>query len=479
MSGDRRRVVALLGLVVLALVVASTSTAASRETRHARADGTASPVVLTTRLTFASPSATSTPVPSTPVTSRERGRVPFWGPEEAAGRRLAKNRHRYYFGAIAIYRHATDAVWDVPAPGDHRYTRFRFATRDTTGHWSSAQTIARTRHWQWGNPNLVAGPKGTALLTWITHSPSMTRMMEVHRGPDGAWSPPHTLNMDPNGGSLTPPKAVIDLRGVASAIWSDQNGHIATASLRNGQWSDVTDLGPGGQGVIAVNRHSRLAVAFSTNRGLATTVSNPDGTWEPTHPAPAPMSYDDPHVAIDDHGRVLAMVTRNIENEACGSRHIAWTRSRLSGSWTPTQYLDTQRRPVCGTTLDVAMNAAGQAFAMWSDDMGFARNGDLLTDVSVARYRPLHGWARPRHVMDVADPHAMITPDGTAVALNGYESAAGRLAWGYQRPGGRWHAATVDASSVNGVDGGNWRMAILYNGPRLKARILHIPPARH
>jgi hypothetical protein len=401
-------------------------------------------------------------------------RTPFWGPVEPVAARVASNPHHLYFGTIAVHGRHTDAVWDIPAPGNHRLTLFRFSASDAGGRWSPARTIARTSHWL--NPTLAAGPDGAALLTWNLHTARRTRIMEVHREPAGAWTSPHQLASGPYVSSLNRANAVIDSRGVIAVVWTSARDRVMVASLRNGQWSDARVLGTGGDPVIAANGHGDLAVAWATVGGLAVAVGHPDGTWDPTHKVPTAIEFGVPHVALDNRGRVLAMETRNpVDAQVGGRRHIAWARSRLDGTWSPTGYLDSRRRAVFGTGLDLAMSPTGRAFAIWWVDTG---GGSTIHNESAARYRPIHGWTQPRDMGTGDNQRAMLAPDGTAV-FSGWDASHSVTVWGYQRPGGRWHISSVGGMYLSDAAAGDWRMGILYDAPRLKARILHVPHAPH
>jgi hypothetical protein len=68
------------------------------------------------------------------------------------------------------------------------------------------------------------------------------------------------------------------------------------------------------------------------------------------------------------------------------------------------------------------MNSRGQGFAAWYLEMG-----GVHRDVRIARHRPARGWTEPRHAIVGANPYARITPDGTAVAFDGWETRPGQV----------------------------------------------------
>jgi hypothetical protein len=391
--------------------------------------------------------------------------APRWGPPEpVAPRRASEDFAR---GQVAVHGRRVMAVWDAPLPGHPGTVLLRVSSRFPDGHWSRPVTMARVSAGFLGSYDLTLGPRGTALLTW-SFGDEVGRVLERHRR-GGSWSRPHRLNR----GSGTSPVGTIDGRGAMTVAWTSYpfGSRTDVASRAPGVgWSQVRHLGRfGGDPSIAANRRGDVAVAWPTGDGVAVAIRRAGGTWQPARRLSSVLnSPDPPQLAVGPDGRVLVMWSRSEdEEEHFTRRHLAWARTRLDGTWTPVRYLDTRARVVYGTQPTMSMNARGDALAVWGTDM------EHVFSAKAARFRFGAGWTNPVSLADSWGPAAVLTDSGVAVAVLGAGPHDTGPSWAYQLPGRSWHARRLSGRPlVTDTEAAGDRVALLYYGPRLSARLL-------
>jgi hypothetical protein len=85
------------------------------------------------------------------------------------------------------------------------------SSRDTSGRWSTAVTLARGIS---GDPDMAMDASGRALVVWNGHT-GMTRV--ASRSPTGNWTPPATLSSPNDQGHN--PRVALNAAGTAIAVW--------------------------------------------------------------------------------------------------------------------------------------------------------------------------------------------------------------------------------------------------------------------
>lgn len=220
---------------------------------------------------------------------------------------------------------------------------------------------------------------------------------------------------------------------------------------------------------------------------------SPAGTWgAPVTLAPDIYDQNDPQVAMNESGEAV-VVWEQLGEEATPEAKM---RSP-SGEWGPRESISDEQG-VFG--MDVAIDPAGEAVAVWSEFPRFSSLGDYRIEASV---RPVGGhWGTPQTISEVEygvdsyDPTVAITPTGQiVVAWWGYynqnEERTVEIAEGQ---GGDWGpphvlsgqrsswspkvvssaaGATVIWTSEGGwieaasrPTGGQWGQAVELSGPR-------------
>jgi hypothetical protein len=282
-------------------------------------------------------------------------------------------------------------------------------------------------------------------------------LLERHRV-RGVWSAPHRL------GAGSGVRAAIDGDGAITVAWQGFRGgsnvKVVTRSA-DGRWGAVHELARfGGAPELAMNHSGATAVAWATERGVGMAMRRRGQPgWRSMPPLRGAIGGPDPvRIALDDRGRALVLWGRSSENElGLARKHLAWSTTTGDGVWAETRYLDDRVRGVV-EFMDLAMNARGQAVAVWTQGMTAA----------AARFAFGAGWTEPTHVEVGGTPAALVTPQGTALAL-----LPG--SWIYQRPGDRWetHPLALAESVKNFAAAGDGRqLTLLQYGDGLSVRVL-------
>lgn len=158
-----------------------------------------------------------------------------------------------------------------------------------------------------GEPNVVAGPDGTALATWVE---------------EGA--------LDPEASRTTPPRVLLTSYYTPDAGWGD----AVPLSL------DIGDIGYFPPGVAFDGTYFVVAWAASENTGVRIYTRRFDGDdWEPSErrdPADSLVRKVMPQLASDASGDLLLTW---IERTAVDSEQRIAYRRRVGGNWTSTKYL--------------------------------------------------------------------------------------------------------------------------------------------
>jgi hypothetical protein len=264
------------------------------------------------------------------------------------------------------------------------------------------------------------------------------------------WRPLTNLFADLSaaGGSAFAPAVGVDEAGNATVLWSRWNGtqYVVQASYRpvGGTWSAPVDLA-GGRQVIApqvvVDRTGNATAIWrrvDTDRSLVQSASRPlGGQWTaPVDIAADPsVDYsrrDVPQIAVDAAGVVTASWSRFEAAPGQPWKDTVQSATRATdGTWSTPVDLSPAGSPA--RTTDVAVDAAGNATAVWAA-------GSSLQ----AATRPAGGtWSAPAQLStsagDRANPRVVVDPSGTATVV--WHSFVGGV-YGVQtatRPlGGAW-----------------------------------------
>jgi len=223
-------------------------------------------------------------------------------------------------------------------------------------------------------PQVAVGPQGDATAIWYRYA-ATTSVVESAERPAGApaWHAPTTVSVGPL--QAVAPQVAVDAQGTATAVWWDSNGASpATTAVR------------------------------AATRPVG-------GAWTASVPLSTGGAVEDPHVAVDARGDAVA-VWRGYDQ----SYVITAAFRPAGGAWQAPVVLSTDAASSYAATPKVAIDAAGDAVAVWYRSTG----GSHL--VIQAAKRPAGGaWQPPVDLssasLDAGLPGIAVAPSGDAVAV--------------------------------------------------------------
>lgn len=333
-----------------------------------------------------------------------------WGPatpiEIAAGDALAPVLAADPSGPIL-------AAWSRHAGG-------RYEIRASTwsgGAWSAPAAIDSAAGMSHA-PAIAVNASGDALAAWRQGTGSDDRIWAALGDTTSGWTAP--LALGSGGGTSHSPAVAVDDTG---------NGHVVYSSLEGGAYRilaarwDATatawdptlrldaDTVDAGAPVVAVDL-SGNGLAVWAQRGAVLSARFQGGAWNaPVMVTGTSAAAANPHLAMNEAGRAVAVWEQTTLNGV----DVAAAVFTPAGGWGAPGLIDAH--PLAARTPRVAIDAAGNALAVWVQDNG---NYDV---VGTCRYLVSGGaWQAPRMTEaddsgNAADPVARFYPDGDVMAV--------------------------------------------------------------
>ena len=259
--------------------------------------------------------------------------------------------------------------------------RILWANRYTpSGGWGTAQMIETDDTVDASSPILAMDPAGNAVVMFFDGRSPTRQPWSIHYTPSGGWEAPVPLN----GFVGVPWNVVMGANGNAIAIW------------------EATDL--------------PYTVSLWANS------YTPSSGWGPlelieTHDAGSSL---DAEMAIDSNGNVIAVWQQNIGVAySVTDNDVASNRYTPSEGWGTAQRIDDTQSDNRATAPQVAMDANGNAIAVWQ-----AIDAQNIMSIWANRYWPNRGWGVPEVVSGdgsaatpVLNPRVSMSPNGNAVIV--------------------------------------------------------------
>ncbi len=233
---------------------------------------------------------------------------------------------------------------------------------------------------------------------------------------DGAWQAPQ-VRSDTSAPAANMPRVAMDAAGHAVAVWIEAGGagHLETSSYSPGTgWSTPAELG---------NIASTRDLLMNANGdGMA--------VWEEI--SDASCSND------EDCSRFTVKVRRYFPD-------VGWSKSTSLASEVSSGVMHPR----------LALNAAGNAVAIWSERNGAHRN------IRVSRFTPRDGWHKIEQLTNNAnnaqDPDVALDDDGNAMAVwTQFEGQRANVYASRYTPAGGWSAPVLIEHQDSGSAWRTW-----------------------
>lgn len=251
-----------------------------------------------------------------------------------------------------------------------------------TGGWDTA-VLLETDNGNVNNPALAVAPGGQAVAVWNQHDGlSRFNIWANTYTPAGGWGTATLIEND-NAGDARAQQVVMDGNGNAIAVWEQSDG------TRTNIWA---------------NRY-----AAGTGWGTPTLLESSDS-------GPA----QGPRIGMDSSGNAIA-----VWHQFDGTRTSVWaSRYTVGSGWSSPVRIGNTDEPEATYPM-LAMNANGQAVAVWQQNTGSRWN------IWAARYTPSSGWGSAARIEandagDATAPYIAVDTVGNAIAVWSQAVAGGR-----------------------------------------------------
>jgi hypothetical protein len=355
-----------------------------------------------------------------------------------------------------------------------------------TGAWEAQPVRVDKSSTSGDMPRVAFDPAGNAIAVWEqTDASGVPSVWSSRRTPDGTWSTPVQLNASPisTGGNTPPsPQLAVSADGSAIVVWQQLvpgmvnlwANHFAPGTGWGGEQKiqangKGTPHSPYGDPRVAMDAAGNAVAVFSQDVGVPA-ATHPDGStqvyanryvagmgwsgavllsadWVPN----PDMNHSTaaaglPRVAMDPAGDATAVWTAVIGQ---GTNVQAARYDTKSGQWTLPDTATTVSSLgtcPCGANpndLDVAMDASGNAMAVWAEQSGTAVNAQIRA----ARYMTGSGWG-PSTGLDAVQggtdqsPRIAVDSSGNAAAV-WYSSKTPNVIYAAVFQGGAWKPAVA------------------------------------
>lgn len=297
-----------------------------------------------------------------------------------------------------------------------------------TGRWLASQAISAPDADATGL-QIAVNPRGDAIALWMRASNAGPIVQAAVRSTTaGAWSAPQTLSAP--GGER--PQVAIDESGNALAVWGGAQVRSAARPAGSGVWQapQLVSTSPGADPALAIDRDGNAVVVWDAGSAVQSALRSAFvGMWQASETiAPIINSNRDssePRVAFRPDGVIVALWCPGTLEGAVRIPGSGWEpAATIAGSFS--------------IRADLAVDARGNDLAVW---MRVLPRSPFHIESS-ARPKPLTVWPAPQRIsasrpdrepdlpdlaMDAEGNAIAIWADGESVSAAGYDGAGPRL----------------------------------------------------
>lgn len=323
------------------------------------------------------------------------------------------------------------------------------ASRPAGGSWSAPTALSPIGLEAHGLQLGIDG-RGNVTAVWSQTGATRVTLRTASRPVDGQWAPQGdviaTLPRDGED-SLRWPQLAVDEQGDASVVWNREVGDdvvVQAADRRDGEWGDPVDISgddqTSGRPDVARDEQGNATAVWLSNGILRTAARPVRGAWsEPVGVSDAGERAYDPQVVVDGHGSATAVW----RSDAPLSDPVVRTASRpADAAWGTPIAIGGSRSAgrVSFTGLGVAVDAEGNALAIWVDDQHEVRTRSRSAS---------GGWARSVSFGYGYGPQVAFDARGDATAIWEGPDGLGSVRAASHPAGGAW-SAPVDVHEADG-----------------------------
>jgi hypothetical protein len=292
--------------------------------------------------------------------------------------------------------------------------------------WAGAALIETNNLGDANIPQIAMNASGVAMAVWTQSDGIRDNIWANRYTPSSGWGTA-TMIETINAGDADVPQIAIDANGNALAVWQQEDGISSTNIWANrytpaGGWgtaavivADLVNEAFAPQIAMEANGNA-LAVWYQRDGTRFNILANrftPTGGW-----GTATLIETDntgaaiaPQIAFDASGNALAVWRQND-----GTRHNAWAnRFTPAGGWGTATLIETNNSGNA-YNVQIAMNASGNAMAVWSQF-----SGSVQDNIWANRYTPGTGWGTAELLeglsADASNPQIALDANGNAIAV--------------------------------------------------------------
>ncbi len=252
-----------------------------------------------------------------------------------------------------------------------------------SGGWGTAVLIETDNAGPAQNPAVAMDGSGNAVAVWEQSDGIRSNIWSNRCNASGAWGIAEPIETD-NAGPAFSARVAVDNGGNAVAVWTQfdgtRNNIWANRYTTSGGWGTATlvetdNTANAGSPAVAMDNTGNAVAVWEQSDGTRTNIlanrCNASGAWgtaEPIETDNAGGAYS-PQVAMDGSGNAVA-----VWQQSDGTRNnILANRCNASGVWGTPAPVETDNAGDAYSP-QVAMDAGGNAFAVWAQSDGTRYN---------------------------------------------------------------------------------------------------------
>jgi len=316
--------------------------------------------------------------------------------------------------ALAVWQQVDGGGGNINSIWSNRYT--------LGSGWGTAMLI-ETDARPATNPQIAFDANGNALAVWVQFDRSIFHIASNRYTAGNGWGTATLVETDDAGGAYDP-QIAIDASGNALAVWSKYDGaHYRVWSNRyaaGSGWGTATLIETGAGDAlypqIKMDASGNALAVWQQDNGTHTNIVSNRYTVGSGWGTAMLIETDDagnavyPQVAMDANGNAFA-----IWRQSDGTINNIWSNRYSVGSgWGTATLVETD----AGNTYDrpqIAMDASGNALAVWIQDYS------IRTYIVSNRYTVGSGWGTATPIESdtggIEDPQVAVDASGNALAI--------------------------------------------------------------